>query len=519
MDSQLQKVLRRSVISILHLIMHGRVCGVAYAGFIVPEPYLGTGSNLIGMTYGAWQSCFNCQQPLNCVSVPAATALPTASAYADQFTAFSNSTIASALTNQYGVSCNFIAGEQSSYADANFASQQTVSCNFSALTVNIQVAVEFLVVGAHIRLLYMPTLNLVGFGTYPWVTGSLVGTIYVDVSNSGASAVACQLAAASCCLSATMGNCTGSAVATSPAGQILQPGQTQQFLSYVTVNETNVSGNCIFTVQANGTSAFSASAAFQVAPANPPPPSPAPPHPLPPPPDNGVTLTFQVVFSNLEYDQFEDANFFLVFTTRYAVASATLVALAPSGQILTSCRAACCSFRQRIAAAAVLPINLVYITALQEGQPSIQSRSIVTSTTVSSAVQYPTAPGSLTAAEAFQAQLTNASAAILGGDSYFQQFGSQLFSSASIGYSASAPANVPLPRAPSIIPAGPPPPPHLQPHRPPSQPPPPQRPEVLYVPMHGSGLRRSFALTKRMHAGGMFLNLWRTLFAHVIVYM
>ena len=289
-----------------------------HAGFIVPGPYLGTSSNMIGMTYGSWQSCFNCLQPVNCVSVPAPTALPSPSSNADQFTAFSNSTIASALTNQYGVSCSFTAGEQSSYADANFASQQTVSCNFTALNVNIQVAIELLVVGAHIRLLYTPTLNLVGVGSFPWVAGSAVGTLYVDISNSGASAVACQLAAGSCCLSATIGNCTGSAIATSPAAQILQPAQTQRFLSYVTVDETNATGNCIFTVQANGTLSFSASAQFQVAPANPPPPSPPPPHPPPPPPDNGITLTFQVEFSNLDYEQLEDANFFLVFTTRYA---------------------------------------------------------------------------------------------------------------------------------------------------------------------------------------------------------
>ena len=299
-------------------IMHGRLRGIAHAGFIVPGPYLGTGSNMVGMTYGAWQSCFNCQQPVDCVSVPAPTALPSPSPYADQFTAFSNSTIASALTNQYGVSCTFIAGEQSSYADANFASQQTVSCNFTALTVNIKIAIELLVVGAHVRLLYTPTLNLVGVGSFPWVAGSAVGTLYVDISNSGASAVACQLAAGSCCLSATIGNCTGSANATSPAAQILQPAQTQRFLSYVTVDETNATGNCIFTVQANGTLSFSASAQFQVAAANPPPPSPPPPHPPPPPPDNGITLTFRVVFSNLDYEQLEDANFFLVFTTRYA---------------------------------------------------------------------------------------------------------------------------------------------------------------------------------------------------------
>ena len=463
----------------IHAIMHFLTASTC-AGFIVPSPYLGTGSNMIGMTYASWQSCFNCQQPLDCVSVPAPTISSSLSTYTDQFTAFSNSTIASALTNQYGVSCNFVPGEQSSYADASFASQQTISCNYTALNVNVEVAVELLVIGAHIRLLYTPTLNLVGVGSIPWMAGSAVGTLYIDVSNSGASAIACQLAAGQCCLSATIGNCTGSANASSPPTQLVLPGQTQRLLSYVTVNETDVSGSCSFAVQANGTTAFYASAEFQVAAANPPPPSPAPPRPPPPPPESGITLTFQVAFSNLPYEDLEDANFFLVFTTRSAATSSHSTALLSNTtrhELLSPC-----SFKERIAAAAKLPTNLVYITALQAGPTSTQSRSITTSTVVSSAVQYPTAPASLTAAEAFQMQLTNASAAILGGDSYFQQFGSQSFSAASIEYPASAPQNVPLPRAPSSI-SLPSPPPRSQLQPPPPPPPPPRRSEVLYLPV------------------------------------
>ena len=113
-----------------------------------------------------------------------------------------------------------------------------------------------------------------------------------------------------------MSNCTGNAISTSPPLQLILPGQTQQLLSFVTVNETDASGSCSFMVQANGTTAFYASAEFQVAAPNPPPPSPRPP-PLPPPPGSGITLTFQVEFGALQYEQLEDANFFVVFTTRY----------------------------------------------------------------------------------------------------------------------------------------------------------------------------------------------------------
>ena len=272
---------------------------------------------MIGVTYAAWQSCFNCQQPSNCVSVPASTPLQNVDVYYDQFTAFSNSTIAAALSKQYGVGCTFISGETNSYADANFASQQTVACNFSALTVNLRLVLDLDALGIASQLLSAPTLSVVGVGSNAWVPGSAEGILYVDVSNSGPVVVACQLAAGPCCLSAAAGSCAGSAVATSSMTEILMPNQTQRILSYVTVNQTSASGSCSFMLQANGTTVTYVSAEFEVVAASPPPPSPSPP----PPPDSGITVTFQAVFSNLMYAQLEDPNFFLVFTSRLVLTS------------------------------------------------------------------------------------------------------------------------------------------------------------------------------------------------------
>lgn len=298
---------------------HILYCAVNFSciavGFLVPRAYINpNASNSIGMTFEAWQSCFQCFSNSSCTSVVSRNE-------SDQFDAFRSQTLADSVAAQIGGQCTFLPGESRSHV-SRFSSFQTISCTNAAAASTLEIFLDLNVLNVTILLEPHFTAELKNTGLLPWSAGSTSGTVYADITNIGDMALECQMLAGSCCLHHTPSivSCESGATASNSKKETIAANMTMRFFSVVSLSHSQSTyGTCDFTLAVDGQSNVYVSIPFTTADFFQPPPM-ATPEILPPPSPDQFQLPAAVLFSlkfvRLSIEKFRDSNFFAVFTSR-----------------------------------------------------------------------------------------------------------------------------------------------------------------------------------------------------------
>lgn len=262
----------------------------------MPTAVVGSGSNSIGMTEQAWQSCFDCDPATDCISVSGGSVY-------DQFSAFRGQTIAATMSSA-GMICTYIDASSVFQLSQDDPSKLSVSCR--ARTQGMSVSVYL---SANVF-----SVSKVSDGAAATISGVAYRTIgggvalVANTSNNHSSAANFQLQLQQCC-TVVSNSSTLQCQHQSQSGPTtaISPGSTAEVRSDVLTGvDPTAPGGCAAALVENGAPQQYLYAAFPVANSAPPPPGSqpvAPPPPVVESPDSTPAATrFAVGFSGLTAD-------------------------------------------------------------------------------------------------------------------------------------------------------------------------------------------------------------------------